>query len=265
MKVCKRRTIRIMATGIFAFSLLISACSPFIPTTSAEDVRADIDAAVQATMAILQTETQINPSPTHTATIPNTVAPSATPIVTATLSPTHTPTETTISPTQTPPETIAQETGSPVKIYAAGDTNCRLGPSRTYKVAGYFKAGESSWVHGTDEGEDWYYIENPSIQGEYCWVWSETTYLEGEVDTVAVVTEPEYGSSNNPTRYGPKVEDYLLINQNGNLTAFCKINNGAKGLIVVDDVSIADITKYKSYCLRQTCGWGYGYPCGWLP
>ena len=87
---------------------------------------------------------------------------------------------------QPPPQ---QTPGLPT-ITADVNTNCREGPSPDYKVVGYLVKGDISTVHGRDASKNWWYIENPDQPGKYCWVWVQTTVVQGNTSTLAVITPP---------------------------------------------------------------------------
>jgi hypothetical protein len=60
-----------------------------------------------------------------------------------------------------------------------------------------------STVHGRDDDENWWYIANPTNDDKYCWVWTKTTNVEGEVDSLPVITSsPMPKKSNNWVYYG---------------------------------------------------------------
>jgi hypothetical protein len=168
--------------------VVFSACSVATSPKSIVDIQAEIDKAVQATVIAMQVEQQMQvsspePSPTPTATE---VPPTATPL------PTATPTAESSGPTDTPPPTatLIPELGSNPVIRADANTNCRLGPSTAYRVDGYLLVNAESTVHGQDDDENWWYIANPTKDDKFCWVWRETTNVEGSVASVPVVTPP---------------------------------------------------------------------------
>jgi len=186
MNVRKKQWIAALCVLIAAAA--VSACSVVASPMTVVDIQAEIDKAVQATVIAMQVEQQLadsSPEPTATATE---VPPTATPLPTATATATDTPS----SPTNTPPPTatLVPQSGSNPVIWADANTNCRLGPSRAYKVDGYLLVNEESTVHGRDDGKDWWYIANPTKDDKYCWVWDETTNVEGDTSSVPVVTPP---------------------------------------------------------------------------
>jgi len=75
-------------------------------------------------------------------------------------------------------------------ISANLDTNCREGPDTIYPVFGHFLRGQTSEVQGSNTSQTWWYIKNPDNPEGYCWVWGETTYVEGITNEVAIITPP---------------------------------------------------------------------------
>ena len=100
-------------------------------------------------------------------------------------------------PTQTQPEveTQAEKTEPPPSLTPSGatitasvNTNCCAGPSADYKVLGYLLKNQVSEVQGRDNSRIWWYIENPEKSGEYCWVWGETTQVQGDISNLPIIT-----------------------------------------------------------------------------
>jgi len=189
------------------------------------------------------------PPPTATE-VPVTVTPFPTP--TATLTP--------AGPTNTPlpTATLIADLSSEAVIWADANTNCRLGPSRAYKVDGYLLLNVESTVHGRDDDENWWYIANPTKDDKYCWVWTKTTNVEGKVDSLPVITpSPMPKKSKNQGYYGscccPIVMKY----------EFCKTPKDCYWKYV-SDCCKQDINKScKEYCWPKWCkdNWGYIEDC----
>ena len=92
-------------------------------------------------------------------------------------------------------ETQAEQTEPPPPLTPSGatinasvNTNCRAGPSADYKVLGYLLKNQVSEVQGRDNSRIWWYIENPEKSGEYCWVWGETTQVQGDISNLPIIT-----------------------------------------------------------------------------
>lgn len=111
------------------------------------------------------------------------------------------PTETTIAETPQPSETATEEiqptpsatptTESPYPVISASiNTNCRSGADPSFEIVGYLLVGEPSFVHGQDPWGYWWYIENPNHPGKFCWVWRETTIVEGDTSKIPIKQPP---------------------------------------------------------------------------
>lgn len=119
--------------------------------------------------------------PTRAATATPAVPPTdtSTPLPSATPLPTETPT---ITPTPTP----SIVTVTPIDQ----DVICRFGNSDLYSTEGALKAGVVALVLGTDAAGGWWYIENPSRAGRYCWVSAALTRMEGNSLSVPIQDPP---------------------------------------------------------------------------
>jgi hypothetical protein len=100
-----------------------------------------------------------------------------------------------LPPTATPtPESTPTATTSPtpnqVTIHASVDTNCRRGPDPVYTVIGYLTVGQTSVVLGQLAGGGWWYIENTTAGRDPCWVWGQTTVVEGNPSSLPFITPP---------------------------------------------------------------------------
>jgi hypothetical protein len=87
-------------------------------------------------------------------------------------------------------ETTPEAVSGKLFISAKYDTNCREGPDTKYPIMGHFIRGQSSEVNGTNSLQTWWYIKNPDNPDDYCWVWGETTFVEGDTGDVSVVPPP---------------------------------------------------------------------------
>lgn len=127
-----------------------------------------------------QTPVATNPSsesntPTASITV---VPPSDTPII----FPTNT-----VTSSNTPVPVITLTPTVPM-IHATVNTNCRLGPSSNYDVAGFLLVGNYVKVIGRNSNSSWWYIQNPDNLANYCWVWNQSTIVEGNISIIPVVT-----------------------------------------------------------------------------
>lgn len=209
-----QRALWIVISIILGMAVLLSSCAPIAAPMTIVDMQAEIDAAVKATVIAMTVEEQMaageeqvqvaaqEQQPTATEVPPTeTPLPSPTPTATATNPPAE--------PTNTPQPTatlIAEfSESSSVLISADVNTNCRLGPSRAYRVDGYLLTNEESTVHGQDSGEDWWYIANPTKDEKYCWVWRETTDVQGSTENLPVIEPPPL----------PRKKDYVYYGYSG--------------------------------------------------
>jgi hypothetical protein len=119
------------------------------------------------------------PAQEATATLIVTPTDAATPVPSDTPLPTETPT---ITPTPTP----SVVTVTPLDK----DVICRFGPSDLFSTEAAFKVGQMALVLGTDAGGGWWYIENPSKAGRFCWVSAALTKIEGNPLGVAIHDPP---------------------------------------------------------------------------
>ncbi len=100
------------------------------------------------------------------------------------------------APTDTPAPVVtdipvATATLAVPVISASVDTNCRTGPSKLYDPpVGVLLVGQTAKVHGRHADGTWWYIENTRRAGSYCWVWAETTSVNGDTSTLPVITPP---------------------------------------------------------------------------
>ena len=229
-----QRVMWIVISSVLGLAVLVSACAPIAasPMTMV-DMQAEIDAAVQSTVIAMQVDEQMaaekeaepqaeaeeqQQEPTATEVPPTAPPPSPTPTATATSAPPE--------PTNTPQPTatlIAEfSESSSLVISADVNTNCRLGPSRQYRVDGYLLTNAESTVHGQDSGKDWWYIANPTKDDKYCWVWRETTDVQGNTDNLPVIEPPPL----------PKKKDYVYYGYYG---CYGKYDYGCPIRMIYDD------------------------------
>ncbi|HEX2979099.1 MAG TPA: hypothetical protein VHO48_02435 [Anaerolineaceae bacterium] len=179
-------------TGI-AFGLVLSLSACLMPTrvvsfpTSTPGSEETFPTETQPVLAtVTAAPPTALPEPTQTATVP----PSPTATATVTVATTAAPVEisTAALPTETPqPSATAAE----LLVRARMDTNCREGPGPSYEIVGSLRAGDTAALVGRSSPSGWWYIENPSFQGFYCWVWGYTTEAQGDTGSLPYVKAPE--------------------------------------------------------------------------
>lgn len=165
--------------------VFLSACtSPMTATPNEADLI--YTAAVQTLRAELTQGAAATRAPASTAAILATESSSP--------EPTQTGISTETTPSPTLPEPTATQTPTPTlsipMITATRATNCRFGPSRAFDVLGYLLPGQKVEVRGRLSGGGWWYIQNPDRPTQSCWVWDQTTEVEGDVSPLPFITPP---------------------------------------------------------------------------
>lgn len=125
-----------------------------------------------------------------------------------------TPTQTLEAPSPTPqsstdtpivsltPEGAAVSTLPDVYVTVSVDTFCRLGPGREYERVGILLVGEIAEVLGRDTFGQFWYIRNPDIGPEFCWISGQYATVEGNVLSVLAQPPPSSLASNVEFAYG---------------------------------------------------------------
>jgi hypothetical protein len=133
--------------------------------------------------------------------LPATFTPGITPSLTLTFTPTliyltpRFPSETPTEPPQPGTETVTPEitdtaTPGPVTISVTRPTHCRSGPGKQFEIVGSLLVGMKANVVGREPTNQYWYIENPYVFTEYCWVWGQYAEFEGNSLLVPLVTSP---------------------------------------------------------------------------
>jgi hypothetical protein len=130
--------------------ILLGACS--------NEVAQEIS-ATETSVTVSATDTPVPASPTSTVTI----EPSAPPLPT-------------LTPTQVP------------RVSVSENTNCRSGPGTEYPFKGVLTVGEYAEVIARSDDSEFWYISNPDVTDEGCWLWGEFALVEGVVETIPVFT-----------------------------------------------------------------------------
>lgn len=86
------------------------------------------------------------------------------------------------------PESIGLPTLPAVYVTVSVDTFCRLGPGKEYEKAGILLVGEVAEVIGRDAFNLFWYIRNPDIGVEFCWISGQYATVEGNV--LSIVAQP---------------------------------------------------------------------------
>ncbi len=124
------------------------------------------------------------------------------------------PTET-LEPTITLTPTVTQTvTPSVPMIHSTVNTNCRFGPNGQYNIVGFLLTTDSPvQVRGRLGDGGWWYIQNPRYPSSSCWVWDDTTVVEGNVTSLPIITPPTLivATGTNLTYTGPCPTNITII------------------------------------------------------
>ncbi len=79
------------------------------------------------------------------------------------------------------PTVTSQPTGTPTipSISVTVDTNCRTGPGKDYERVGILLVGETTEIVGRDAFGQYWYVRNPDVGPEYCWMSGEYAIISG--------------------------------------------------------------------------------------
>ncbi len=180
---------------LIAILMVLSACSPVLPTGPSSQDPVQETAVVQTQVAgivsqTLSAQTEIA-GMTASAVAEQTdialsVASTLTALVTSTPEFTFTSTFTpSLSPSVT--GTLTTTPNFP-RLTAGADTNCRSGPAVAYEILGLVKAGETAEIVGQDADRGHWVIRLPSNPAVICWIWRNSATVTGIVNPVPVFT-----------------------------------------------------------------------------
>jgi hypothetical protein len=110
-------------------------------------------------------------------------------------SPTPTFTFTPEAPTVTPTVTLTPTpifTATPIvpMISVSTPTNCRVGPGKIYDRVGALLVGETAEVVGRDPSGNYWFIRNPDVANDFCWLWGEYATVTGNYAALPQMTPP---------------------------------------------------------------------------
>lgn len=96
-------------------------------------------------------------------------------------------------PTTTPPPSPTTEpTGTPTtpQISVSVGTFCRLGPGAAYEKVGILLVGETTEIVGRDAVGQYWYVRNPDVGAEFCWISGEYATISGNYAVLLIQTPP---------------------------------------------------------------------------
>jgi uncharacterized protein YraI len=108
--------------------------------------------------------------------------------------PTLTPVGTNLpgTPTLIPPTATATPIGSTVPFAAPNDgpLNCRSGPGTNFGVVVVLAGTQSAEIVGKNPENTWWYVKNPYLVGNFCWVIGTFVNVTGDLSAIQVVGVP---------------------------------------------------------------------------
>ena len=182
-----KKLIALFMSGVIALACVVPGISA--PGQDAASTAAAETSNAQLTLSVTDTFTPTLP-PTLTRTFtptliyPTSRFPSATP---SEFIPTQTGTPQTSTPSLVPSDTA---TPAPVVISVTSPTHCRTGPGKVFEIVGSLLVGMKAVVIGRDPTNQYYYIENPYVFTDYCWVWGQYAEFEGDPLALPAFTPP---------------------------------------------------------------------------
>jgi hypothetical protein len=218
--------------ALFILSQALTACNLPNRTTSATPDKNAISTSVAKTLTAA--------APSSIPILQKSPLPSATSLSlepTATFLPTQ-PLAATPTATIAPPPTLGPST--PL-IIADLDTNCRTGPDKVYPRVGYLLKGQQSTIQGRNDDNTWWYIENPGKPGTFCWAWSGSTHVQGNVSLLPVIAAP-------PTPTALPGADIVVYFSNlhkcgGEPTLIFQVMNNGTAKLKSVSITIFDVTE----------------------
>jgi len=104
---------------------------------------------------------------------------------------TTTPELPTVTPTATlSPTPVFTSTPLVPMVSVSVPTNCRVGPGKVYDRVGALLVGEIAEVVGRDQTGNYWYIRNPDVANDFCWLWGEYATLTGNYVALPMFTPP---------------------------------------------------------------------------
>lgn len=135
-----------------------------------------INTSVAQTMAVIQLQSAQPGIPVTGPDTPTSTFTAEPPTLTPTLTLTPTP--------------IFTVTPSVPQISVSVPTNCRVGPGKAYDLVGALLVGEVTQVYGRDLAGNYWYVRNPDVDGDFCWLWGEYATLSGNTFALPIFTPP---------------------------------------------------------------------------
>jgi hypothetical protein len=95
----------------------------------------------------------------------------------------------TVSPVPPPTEAFTPTPEKP-SISVSVDTFCRTGPGRDYEKVGILLVGETTEIVGRHATGQYWYVRNPDVGADFCWMSGEYASISGNTLVLLVQTPP---------------------------------------------------------------------------
>lgn len=157
----------------------------------------------------------------------------------------------TASPSFTPEPT---GTSTIPMISVTVDTNCRTGPGKEYERVGILLVGETTEIVGRDAFGQYWYVRNPDVGPQFCWMSGEYAIISG--NTLALLVQPVPGEA------GVNFEaEYRGQGQcSGEFWSDIRLTNTSRGMfksinLVATDKETGDVRSYSGneFSFRDGC------------
>jgi hypothetical protein len=200
MATLKRTSLPLLLLLLGVLGCVLPQVSVTDPSANATSVAETVDFIMMMTRNAAQPVDVIS-SDTPTALPTLTVTWTAEPTFTLPPTLTQTPTST-FTPTFTP-TFLPTATSILPMVSVSVPTNCRVGPGKVYTMVGALLAGRTVPVYGrTPDGAYWY-IRNPDVPNDFCWIWGEYATVTGLTSGVPIFTPPPSPTPTNTATPSP--------------------------------------------------------------
>ena len=112
--------------------------------------------------------------------------------------------------------------------------------------------GTTSNVYGRDSADYWWYIQNPTKNDRFCWVWSETTHVEGNPNLLPVITPSPMPKAPTKCCWGFSVSRARVQECGGEPVVFFRVHNNSFEALESGRVQVDDLTTGKRLFGPQT-------------
>jgi hypothetical protein len=132
-----------------------------------------------------------------------------------------------------------EPTSSLPMISATVNTNCREGPGSQWDIQSGLMVGQKVRVLGRSISHSWWYIADPEGSASPCWVWTNTTVVDGNIGGI-----PEIETPPTPTPIVPTISLSGASADPAEYNGVCPVDITVKGTIKTNMAT--DVTYYWS-------------------